>query len=580
MKRKSDSTPADDILPEGWRVEIKKSKALPRARTYRVFHGPDGKICRSRVEMMRYIDSAKSEALPVISELDRAIERVFRYTSCGINGTQSRLSLSPLKIPTPSTPNRTVSLVTSPRNPDGKLLGSDGKVTGLLCKTIASCIKDLGRLEDEFVEFELHRDEVFPQGTNDRDIYSVNDETRQRVEVLIERTDQEFLNLNCTIRRQIDVWWKTLLRCQELLSERKNDYNKILDKVDHELQQLQLGLSCLSENISEARKGLGKFGRSYEYETDACSNVVPVEFFSLNSSPLHTSPVSDCSSTSPSRCSKSGRTSPSGPSTPTILPVATSSFFFQKQRAAYCAVCALNHILGLQMFTYREAELLSDIFYAKALASPDCLTQFIPAPRLVSKRRDFPCDGFLAFEALSNLALLYGKHFIALNRKDPTELLDCIHSRLSDAEFEQRVQRIHPYHAPTSSSQTSSSSSSSSSSAPSAPSSSSTVFSSPSFIPVTIVHLGSAQHYVVLAVVKDESGRKVLAWLDSQEEGPITERTLQYGRRAGSRTVAVFSAIVEAIRENNLTELIRIMSPTGHAKASFFRVDDIDLALD
>eukprot|EP00736_Rhodelphis_marinus_P009486 Rmarinus@m.11969 len=534
-KRKAQEADCDEDLPPGWHIEFKKTN-----RRVKIYCSPEGKRFYSKSAMERHIANERWAMCNDDAAFDRMIMKVLRVGHCRLPVAAS--SLTPLRIPTtPST--KTGVLATSPRNSSGKLLGSENRVADLLRKTALQCWDDIWRLEQEFTEFSLSREDVFPNPPNKDDVYSLDADVHRRVAVLMDRLDSELKNLNIVIRRVFASRRRAIAKCQRFL--RPDPPNKdVLHQVDGWLQQEQLFLSCLEDNILEAKRGLGKFGRSYERKSD----IRPMQIGGEISE-------QDTGTDGAENGNRSGKEG----SDPTDGHKFT--LFFQQQRAAYCAICALNHLFGACVFSYREAELLADVFHARTLMSPECLTQRITAPRLVSKRRDFPCDGFLAFEALGNLAMLQGKRLVALHRKDPTELLDCIGTRL-DTDTQNKRSGVSNKRTACSKG-----------GADARDSHNRT-------LPICLIHLGCANHYVVLSAAPADHGGRELVWLDSHEQVPVPESSLlalKTDRRCSSRSTNVFGAVVEAVREQSRSELERVMSPQGHVRASFFRVDDFDV---
>ena len=171
-------------------------------------------------------------------------------------------------------------------------------------------------------------------------------------------------------------------------------------------------LQCLSANVEEARTFLGKMGKTKEGAYDASVTQLASDEVSGGLAPRHTK----------ARKTKgiftAGQRTHSGSEIEALESQNDEAVFFQKQRGAFCGVCSLNNMLGRRAVSYREAELLADSVWLQSVLSEGCGVHFA-APRLCSRRREFPFDGFIDFVTMNKLCLMHGVKLRELNRFVP-----------------------------------------------------------------------------------------------------------------------------------------------------------------
>ena len=159
---------------------------------------------------------------------------------------------------------------------------------------------------------------------------------------------------------------------------------EFLSAAEESVCKISHTLECLAANVDEACTFLGKVGRTKEGAHDAGEiELASTEVIDAASSrrvkAKRTKGIVGGRSTSPQSVSPKA---------------AEATVFFQKQRGAFCGVCALNNMLGRRAISYRESELLADTIWLKSVLLHGCGIHF-PAPRLHSRRREFPYDGFM-----------------------------------------------------------------------------------------------------------------------------------------------------------------------------------------
>jgi hypothetical protein len=207
-------------------------------------------------------------------------------------------------------------------------------------------------------------------------------------------------------------------------------------------------LDCLALNVEEASTFLGKVGRTREGAHDAgeielASSDVQSAASSRRAKAKRTGKRAGGGGRATSDANAQGGGSTALAAATTAAPGATAAaaavpqalaatVFFQKQRGAFCGVCALNNMLGWRAVSYREAELLADSIWLKSLLSHGCGIHF-PAPRLHSRRREFPYDGFIDFTTMHKLCQMHGIKLRELSRIDVGEVVGVMRRGLAAA---------------------------------------------------------------------------------------------------------------------------------------------------
>jgi hypothetical protein len=178
---------------------------------------------------------------------------------------------------------------------------------------------------------------------------------------------------------------------------------------EEQLRTIVQTMQCLVANVQEASTFLGKMGKTKEGAHDA--RVVHLASGSVSDglTARHTKARRTKGVWSRGQRTHSGGEADASQST------APDSVFFQKQRGAFCGVCAMNNMLGRRAVSYRESELLADSIWLRSVLADGCGVQF-PAPRLYSRRREFPFDGFIDFLTMNKLCQMHGVKLRELNR--------------------------------------------------------------------------------------------------------------------------------------------------------------------
>eukprot|EP01051_Picozoa_sp_SAG22_P007624 SAG22_NODE_542_length_9294_cov_156.554649_12_plen_811_part_00 len=188
-------------------------------------------------------------------------------------------------------------------------------------------------------------------------------------------------------------------------------------------------IQCLEANVNEARTFLGKVGKTEEGAHDAAD----VELAGADMIEASTARRSKQKRALAGGQPRSGAAAAGRRSAVESQPrLCDDKVFFQRQRGAFCGVCALNNMLGRREISYRQAELLADSIWLRSVLSHGCGVHF-PAPRLHSRRREFPFDGFIDFATMHKLCLLHGLRLRELSRTDAAESVEVMRLGLAQA---------------------------------------------------------------------------------------------------------------------------------------------------
>ena len=179
-------------------------------------------------------------------------------------------------------------------------------------------------------------------------------------------------------------------------------------------------VQCLEANVDEARTFLGKVGKTEEGAHDS-GFVELVGADMIEAATARRSKQKRARAGSQRRHQKAKQLEP--------VRQRDDKIFFQRQRGAFCGVCAMNNMLGRREISYRQSELLADSIWLRSVLSHGCGVHF-PAPRLHSRRREFPFDGFIDFATMHKLCLLHGLRLRELSRTDARESVDAMRNGL------------------------------------------------------------------------------------------------------------------------------------------------------
>eukprot|EP01052_Picozoa_sp_SAG31_P005666 SAG31_NODE_252_length_19068_cov_18.307713_5_plen_763_part_00 len=197
-----------------------------------------------------------------------------------------------------------------------------------------------------------------------------------------------------------------------------------LDLAREQAADIIRALQCLDANVREAQTFLGKVGKTEEGAHDAGE----VELAGADMIEAATARWSKQKRTRPGT-ERQKQTNRRSGSTPRLC---DDKAFFQRQRGAFCGVCAINNMMGRRELSYRQAELLADSIWLRSVLSHGCGVHF-PAPRLHSRRREFPYDGFIDFATMHELCLLHGLRLRELSRTNATEVVKVMRNGLGRA---------------------------------------------------------------------------------------------------------------------------------------------------
>jgi hypothetical protein len=178
---------------------------------------------------------------------------------------------------------------------------------------------------------------------------------------------------------------------------------------EEQLRTIVQTVQCLAANVQEASTFLGKMGKTKEGAHDARVVDLASDSVSDGLTARHTKARRTKGIMSSNQRTHSGSEIEALESTP------SDAVFFQKQRGAFCGVCAMNNMLGRRAVSYRESELLADSIWLRSVLADGCGVHF-PASRLHSRRREFPFDGFIDFLTMNKLCQMHGVKLGELNR--------------------------------------------------------------------------------------------------------------------------------------------------------------------
>lgn len=234
----------------------------------------------------------------------------------------------------------------------------------------------------------------------------------KRFQAARDRAEHLFGVYNAFVPWVLRICTKRINEVEETLriAARSSNVEAKASEAAAELSTIIQTMQCLAANVEEASTFLGKMGKTKEGAHDAgvvelASDSVADGLLARHTKARRTKGVSSA-----------GQRTHSGSELEAMeVLTASDSVFFQKQRGAFCGVCAMNNMLGRRAVSYRESELLADSIWLRSVLSDGCGVHF-PAPRLYSKRREFPFDGFIDFMTMNKLCTMHGVKLRELNR--------------------------------------------------------------------------------------------------------------------------------------------------------------------